>query len=50
VSGKPVWVHAGIQPGSWQTWSSPLWPSCWPGQAGPLPGPSLMATASVRKL
>lgn len=28
VSGKPVWVHAGIQPGSWQTWSSPLWPSC----------------------
>lgn len=28
VNGKPVWLHAGIQTGTWQAWKSPLWPNC----------------------
>ena len=28
ANGKPVWEQAGIQSGSWQTWSSRLWSGC----------------------
>ncbi len=26
VNGKPVWMHAGIQPGTWQAWTSTIFP------------------------